>query len=117
MVIGLSGISSRVIAGNLIVLILLVGALVCYIFVAGCAIFQLWPRSFRRSLQADVLWPEYWDSELHVIKHALVQDISEAYEGNKRLLVVKTRTLVVGLIGLSLQVIFVASAIIAAHLA
>ena len=116
-VIGLAGVSSRELDGGDAVDILLVGAVVAYVASAFTAFFHLRVRKFRLSLQAHALWRNYWLSEPKDVKHALVQDISEAYEHNKRLLDQKAETIVVGLVATGLEVALVGAALIWSRLA
>ena len=82
-VIGLAGVSLR--SGDspnsvVIALSIALGAFVLTAFFTG---WQLWPKSFRTSRQADVLWSEYWSDDADTVRQALVDDMSSGYTQNK----------------------------------
>jgi hypothetical protein len=82
---------------------------------AICGLFSLGSlqiRKYRRSLYADELWPKHWMDTPDDIKHAMVQDISEAYAHNGRMLRHKSTYLRWALAALITESAFVAAAII-----
>jgi phosphoglycerol transferase MdoB-like AlkP superfamily enzyme len=115
-VIGLAGISNVKSGGKWYVNALLIAAVLAYLLTAVFAFFHLRTVKFRRSLQADVLWQEYWNEPVSEIKHALLQDISEAYAFNKGVLHSKGRTILIGLAGAGVEVFLVGAALILSRL-
>ena len=111
-VIGLAGLSTNRAAYSGSPLFLLFMGVVTYLLLAITAILQLWPRGVRRSIHADILWPNYWDVSPIEIKHALVQDISDAYQENAKLLGYKKIAVVVGLGLIAFEVTAVGTAIL-----
>lgn len=91
-VIGLAGIASPT-QGSGWTDWLLVAGLGFYILTAGVALIHLFPKVQYRSLHADVLWTQYWESEVFQIKHALTDDIRKAYARNRKGLELKSKLL------------------------
>ena len=110
-VIGLAGISTKV-SGDWILGGLLMCGLLAYAVLAITALRHLKVRDFRGSFHADRLWPEYWMEKPESIKHALVDDIAEAYGHNKELLGNKGRTVDVALVATAVEVAMVGAAIV-----
>ena len=87
-----------------------------YLVTGVASIWVLWVRKLRRSLQADVLWPQYWNEDVPLIKHALVADIVSSYETNKAILKSKKRGVILGLIAVLIEVGLVGGALATATL-
>ena len=90
----------------------IVAALVAYTCVGIGAFVALGIRRYRRSLQADHLWPLQWQQSEAAIKHALVADTAEAYKHNKTALRQKARAVRVALAGLVVETAMVGTAVI-----
>ena len=87
-------------------------ALLAYMSLAVSAFIHLKANKYRRSLQADVLWQEFWESDVKDIKHSLVADIGKAYTHNKELIEKKSRTLLFVVVFGAIEVIAVGGFII-----
>lgn len=68
---------------------LLIVALAGFAGVAAAAVAAVWPRRWRVIRHADTIWQEFWDLEPGAIKHALLQQVSEGYGLNRRLIAAK----------------------------
>jgi len=99
---------------NYLALMPLVIALLAYIALVISAFIHLKARGFRRSIQADVLWENYWQDDIEEIKHSLVDDIGKAYAHNKRMIDKKARILLYVTIFAAIEVIAVGGFIILA---
>jgi len=104
-VLGLAGISGGNAQSSGITVGILGIALAAYVIVAASAFYHLRIIRFRRSLQADVLWSQYWQDDVQDIKHSLVDDIWKAYEHNKAIMRNKSKTISLALIAASVQVV------------
>ena len=111
-IIGLAGLSAGARTIDCIAKYLLIGALVFYVATAICTFRHLWVRGLHRSLQADVLWAGYWQDEAAEIKHALVQNISNAYAFNKNVLREKEKTVLIALVTTGVEVVLIGAFVI-----
>ena len=85
----------------------LVVALGLYVVAAGVALISLFPAVQWRSLHADRLWKEYWQTDVPDIKHALADDIRKVYGLNNKVLEQKTLTIKIVVVATGAEVLFV----------
>jgi hypothetical protein len=93
---------------------LLAAAGAAYVALAISALYGLWIRQLRVSRHPDQLWNEFWQESVTDIKHAIIDDVSSGYAENRRHLAAKRWALRFALVAIAAEVIFVASALIAA---
>ena len=115
-VVGISGLVTQMGTVPKMAGYLLLGAVISFILSALLTLLGVRISRFRTSLQADVLWQEYWNLEPKEIKHALVDDISKAYEYNKRKMFQKASFLRWAFILSSVEVALVGAAFVIAIL-
>jgi hypothetical protein len=113
-IIGLGGLSGH--SGGVAGAILIALAVVAYVVVGLAAVKHLGVRTFRRSLQADVIWRKLWRYGVSDVKHSIVDDISRAYAHNKEVIDGKARTLQIALIAVAVEVFFVGCGLVASRL-
>ena len=77
------------------------------------ALYGLWVRQLRVTRHPDQLWNEFWQESVPDIKHAIVDDVSSSYVENRQHLVTKRWALRFALAATAVEVILVASALIA----
>ena len=105
------------IAGGSLATVLLTSALVAYIVGAIAAIAGLWPRTARGATYAGTLWRDFWNATANDVRHAIVQDVAEAYDSNRRLLALKSVLLRSLLGATAAETFLVGAALIYARLA
>jgi hypothetical protein len=105
-VIGLAGLASPGPSGGWADWLLVVG-LVFYLITAIVALLSQFPKVQWRSLHADVLWREYWQTEVPKIKHALAENIQKAYGQNNRVLEQKSLAIKVVVVATGAEVLLV----------
>ncbi len=101
-ILGLAGISGGV-AETDAPSCLILAALGFYAIASGAAGYAIWPRSYRVTRHADVLWREYRDAPPRTIREAMVADAAAAYPHNAGLLRRKLRALSVALAATALE--------------
>jgi hypothetical protein len=85
--------------------------LLSYLCVAVLAFFGVWPITFWRSLNVDVLWHQHWQDPPQEIKHALVADIVASYSYNRSRLSRKAYVIQATLAATAVETLFVALAL------
>lgn len=88
-------------------------ALFIYVAAAVAAFCVLRTRDFRVVDDAYNIWPQYWNQEDLVVKHALIDDITSASAENADLLGSKGRALKWLVLATAAEVLLVGSAVIA----
>lgn len=111
---GLAGFAVQHAQKDFVMVDILLAAIMAYVAVAIGALAGLRIRRFRRSLQADVLWPQHWDRDVADVKHSLVTDIVAAYEHNMKILHRKAVVLAFVLGAMSFEAVLVGAVFVRA---
>ena len=111
-VIGLTVLTIGDISVNDVTIIPLISSVLAYMGVALLSISQIMTAHFRVSPHADILWPEYWDSDVKKIKHSLVSATSNAYRYNKSIIYKKNKLFLCALIAAVIEITSVAALVL-----
>ncbi len=105
---GLAGAQHHSLAGTLLLLL----ALAAFALVAAAAFIQLRPQQFAYGRFGDTLWPNSWMDSPSIIRHGIVEVITEASATNKRVFADKATALKVVLAATSAEVALVIGAVL-----
>jgi hypothetical protein len=91
---------------------LVLSAVLAYVMVIVAAISGLWVRKFSHVDDPQELWTKLYDEQPLDAMHSIITSLSEAYPDNETLLENKRWALTAALVGIGLEVVFVAAALI-----
>lgn len=80
-IVGLTSLASNV--GGVPTTILFIAAMMSYALCMYFTLTAIRVRDYFNVVHAEHLWPEYWNAQPQEIKHALVENIAEAYSRNQ----------------------------------